>query len=281
MSVGKLQRYGLPFANVTNSGIATNQVTPGRTLETLKLRLTTPGAAGDAFTKAMIAQIKIKANGKTIVEASGTELDKLNSYRGEAADAAFLNIPFADFSLLDVLDQQVGAFDTSMGIANINAEVQIAGATNPRLTPILLESAQQKDRTGAAAPFAPLISKLLRYPYNIANGGKLPVTVPFGPQSGSIIKRLHVFHGGNMTGATVKQDGLVIHESVKVENEDFQKKAGRVPQVNVYTIDFALDGQIKNALDTRDARSLEWLFDFSAADTGSVIVEYLDPIGNL
>lgn len=281
MSVGKLHRYGLPFANVVNNGTATNNTTPGRTLETLKLRLSTPGATGDSFLKSHIALLKIKANGKTILEASGSEIDRINAYRGATQDAAFLDIPFADYSMLDVLDQQVGSFDTSMGISNITTEVQISGATNPRLTPILLESSAQKDRTGAAAPFAALISKMLRYPYNIANGGRLPVTVPFGPQSGSIIKRLHVFHGGNMTGATVKQDGLVIHESVRVENEDFLKKHKKVPQANVYTIDFSLDGQVRNALDTRDARSLEWLFDFSAADTGSVLVEYLDPIGNL
>ncbi len=41
------------------------------------------------------------------------------------------------------------------------------------------------------------------------------------------------------------------------------------------------DGDIRKALDTRNARSLEWLFDFSAADSGTVYVEYLDPLGNL
>lgn len=276
MSVGKLNRYGLPFSNVVPTGTATNNVTPGRTLENLRLRL-----GGTSFTKAMIANLKVKANGKVIVDASGTQLDRINAYRGEATAAAFLDVQFADYTQIAELDRMVGAFDTSLGIQNITTEVQIAGATAPTLTPILVESAQQKDRGGNAAPFAPLLSKLLQYPYNIATGGRLPVTVPFGPQNGAIIKRLHVFHGGNMTGATVKQDGLVVHESVRAENEFDQQKAGRVPQTNVYTLDFVLDGNVKKALDTRDARSLEWLFDFSGADTGTVIVEYLDPLGNL
>jgi hypothetical protein len=125
------------------------------------------------------------------------------------------------------------------------------------------------------------VAKVLKYPYNIASGGRLPITVPFGPQNGAIIKRLHVLHGGNMTGATVKQDGLVIHESLKAENEQEQVRMGRVPQANMYTLDFVVDGDIRKALDTRDAKSLEWLFDFSAADTGSVIVEYVDLLGNL
>lgn len=276
MSVGKLIRYGLPFSNVVASGTATNQVTPGRTLETMRLKL-----GGTTFTKAMISGIKIKANGKVIVEGTGSDIDKINQYRGHVADAAFLDLFFADYQLNNELDRMVGAFDTSLGISNITSEITTAGATAPTLNPILIESAAQKTNTGDAAPFAPLISKLLRYPFNIATGGKLPVNVPFGPQSGSIIKRLHVMHGGNMTGATVKEDGLVIHESVKAENEYEQKRFGRVPQANVYTIDFVADGDIRKALDTRNAKSLEWLFDFSAADSGTVYVEYLDPLGNL
>jgi hypothetical protein len=281
MGLAKLHRYGLPFSNVVNSGVATNNITPGRTLENLQLRLTHGGGVGDAFTKAMINLIKVKANGKVINEASGDQLDKINLYRGLVGNAEFLDIAFADYSLLNEIDRMVGAFDTSIGIANITTEVTIAGATNPRLTPILIESSQQKDREGRAAPFAGMISKVLRYPYNIATGGKLPVTVPFGPNNGSIIKRLHVFHGGNMTGATVKQDGTVVHESVAAENEYRQRLHGREPQAGVYTIDFVDDGNVGKALNTKDARSLEWLFDFSAGDTGTVIVEYLDPLGNL
>lgn len=276
MSVGKLQRYGLPFSNVVASGTATNQVTPGRTVEVSRFKL-----GGTSLTKAMLSSIKLKANGKVIMEGTGSDIDKINAYRGVAGQAAYLDLFFADYAMNNDLDRMVGAFDTSLGIANITQEVTIAGATAPTLTQILIESANQKDAQGAAQPYAPLISKLLKYPYNISSGGRLPITVPFGPQSGSIIKRLHVLHGGNMTGATVKQDGLVIHESVIADNEHEQKRFGRTPQTNMYTIDFVVEGNIRNALDTRNARSLEWLFDFSAADTGTVYVEYLDPLGNL
>jgi len=276
MSVGKLTRYGLPFSNVVNSGVATNQITPGRTIENVRLRL-----GGTTFTKAMITNVNIKANGKTIVEGTGSQIDAINAYRGRTQAAAFLELPFADYSMNNEFDRMVGAFDTSLGISNITTEITIAGATAPTLLPILIESAAQKDRTGQAAPFAPLISKLLRYPFNIANGGRLAMNVPFGPQSGSIITRLHVFHGGQMTGATVKEDGLVIHESVTAENQQEQQQQGKFPQSNCYTIDFVVDGDVRKALDTRQSRSLEWLFDFSAASSGTVYVEYLDPLGNL
>lgn len=276
MSLGTLVRYGLPFSNVVNTGVATNQVTPGKTLETMRLKL-----GGTSLTKAMIDILKVKANGKVIIEASGTQLDKIAAYRGESVNAAFLDVDFADSSMRTDFDCMVSALDTTQGIANITTEVSIVGANAPTLTPILIESAAQKSNTGAAQPFAPLMTKLLRYPFSQATGGKLPVTVPFGQVNGAIIKRLHVFHGGYMTGATVKQDGLVVHESLKAENEFLQTKLHRVPQTNVYTIDFVPEGDITTALNTRDAQSLEWLFDFSQADSGWVIVEYLAPLGTM
>ncbi len=276
MSIGKLTRYGLPFANVVADGTATNNITPGRTLEKLTLKL-----GGTSLTKAMLQVIKLKANGKAIVDASGTQLQAINAYRGSFADNAFLDLFFADYSMDTEQDKQVGAFDTSVGISNLTTEVKIAGATAPTLTPILVEAGQQRDKSGTPLPYAGYLAKLLSYPFNIATGGKLPVTVPFGKENGAVIKRLHVFHTGNMTGITVKQDGLVVHESVKAENEFQQKDHGRVPQANVYTVDFVLDGNIRKALDTRDARSLEWLPEFSGADNGTILVEYLDVLGNL
>lgn len=276
MGVGKLTRYGMPFSNVVATGVATNNVTPGRTINNMQLKL-----GGTSLTKVMLSLIKIKANGKVIMEFTGTQADKLNAYRGQTTDVAYLDMPFFERAGLTEFDRAVGGFDTSIGIANITTEVTITGATAPTLQMILTESAQQADAAGNAAPFAGVMAKVLRYPFNIAVGGTLPFTVPFGAVNGAVIKRLHIEHGGNMTGATVKQDGLVIHESLKLENEYEQKRWGRVPQTNLYTIDFMVDGNVNKALDTRSAKQLEWLATFSAADTGYIIVEYLDTLGNL
>jgi len=276
MGVGKLTRKGLPFSNVVATGVATNNVTPGRTINNMQLKL-----GGTSLTKAMLSMIKIKANGKVIFEGTGTQFDKLNAYRGQTTDVAYLDLPFFERAGLTEYDRAVGGFDTTQGIQNITTEISIAGATAPTLEMILTESAQQADTAGNSAPFAGVIAKVLRYPFAMATGGTLPITVPFGPQNGAVIKRLHIEHTGNMTGINVKQDGLVIHESLKAENEYEQKRWGRVPQTNLYTIDFMVDGNVNKALDTRSARSLEWLPTFSAMDSGYVIVEYLDTLGNI
>jgi len=276
MGIGKIIRDGLPFSNVVNNGTATANVTPGRTLEKVSLKL-----GGADFTKAMITRLGMKANGKAVIDTTGPIIDALNAYRGRAQDAAFLDIHFADYGLNNEFDRMVSAFDTSIGIANLTFEVKIEGADAPTLVMKLVESGAQKDKSGASAPFALLLGKVLSYPFSIANGGRLPFQLPFGNQNGAIIKRVHVVHSGQMTGATVKLDGLTVMENVKAENEYQQKQHGRVPQANTYTLDFVADGAITKAFDTRDAKSLEWLFDFAGADNGTVIVEYLDALGNL
>jgi hypothetical protein len=270
MSVGKLFRLGLPFSNVVATGVATASVTPGRTIHRIILKL-----GGTTFTKAMLTLIKVKANGKVVFEGSGSQIDKLQTYRGITANAAYLTLDFSEIRGRDLLDQFIGAWDTSVGIENITIEATIAGATAPTLEYYVVESGKQAD------PYGPIMAKLLRYPYNTATGGKLPIVLPFG-QSGAVIKRAHFEHsGGFMTALTVKQDGLVIHESVKAVNEFVQVEHGRTPQANIYTCDFIVDSNQNQALDTRGARSMEWVPEFSAADSGYVMVEYYDTLGNL
>lgn len=275
--IGRLTRYGLPFSNVVNDGTATNQITSGRTIENLRLKL-----EGTLLTKAQVSRYKLKANGAVIIDVTGSELFSINAYRGaNQTDAKFLDLYFTDYSLNNEFDRMVGAFDTSAGSANITTEITLAGATAPKITPILMESAAQKSKGGDYAQYAPLISKILPYPFNVSTGGRLPINLPFGPNRGSLIKRIHIFHGGNLTGVVLKENSLVIHESLKDENEYEQRTKGRVPQTNVYTIDFVVDGDVKKAFGTMDSKSVELLCDFSAADVGNVLVEYLDPIGNL
>jgi len=276
MSVGKTTRKALPFANVVATGQATNRISPGKTLNNLQLQL------GGTFTKAMITMFRLKANAKTIFEGSGDQIDKINAYRGLTTNVAFLDVAFEDLSGLDKLDRFIGAFDTSLGIADLTTEVDIAGATAPTLNARLHESAPQRKLNGEPSPFAGLMQKQLRYGFAISAAGELPLNFPFGKNSGAVIKRVHVFNtGGLMTAATVKEDGLIIHESTKAQNEYEQLRNKRVPQTNMYTIDFILDGNIENAFDTRRSQSVEWLFTFSGADSGYVVIEFLDVLGNL
>lgn len=276
MSVGKLLRKGLPFANVTASGTATAQVMPGRTLEGIELSL-----GGTTFAYSHITLIRIKANGKTFYEATGVQADKINKFNGLLYAATLLPIMFVELMGRDLVDEMIGAFDTSNGIANITLEVTISGATAPTLDMYLIESAPQ------AGQVSPVMSKVLRYPFAVAAGGTISIPLPFGGVNGAVIKRLHVEHGviNNVSACTIKENGVVVHESIKAINDAHNTLFRSINQVAAtpywYSVDMMADENVKNAMDTRTDRSLELLPTFLAADSGFIVVEYLDTLGNL
>ena len=284
MSVGKLLRKGLPFNNVSAvaGSIATAMIQPGRTIEGLELNM-----AGTGLSLASISLVRLRANGKVFYEATGTQIDKINrfqglSYTAASATAVFLPIMFTELKGRDLLDEMMGAFDTSNGIANVSIEVTIGTATTvTALELYLIESAPQ------AGVIAPAMTKVLRYPYSVSAGGQLSIPLPFGPVNGSVIKRNHVEHAtvNNVTGMTIKENGVVVHESVKVFNDGHNVLFGKTNQQAAtpywYSVDLMADCNVKNAMDTRTDRSLELVPTFGAADSGFVLVEYLDTLGNL
>lgn len=276
MSVGKIIRPSLPLSNVAANSTASGNITPGRTIEGIIFKL------GGTFTvDTHIYTLRIKANGKTVIEGTGAQLRALSLFRGDTPNTGYLHIDFSESKIgRDFLDEMAGAWDTSLGVANISIEVSIGAATSPTLLVYTVESAPQ---SLAGLPFAGLMHKVLRYPYSVAAGGSISIPLPFGQVNGAIIKRIHLAEGtaGRITGVVVKQDGVVIHDSLDADNDYFNVQYRKANVAGFYHVDFIPDGNLKNALDTRDARSLELLPTFSAADSGFVIVEYLDKLGNL
>jgi hypothetical protein len=276
MSVGKLRRPGLPFFGVAASVTTSQQVSIGRTIEEITLAM-----GGTSFVKAThVSMVRVRANGKNVIEASGAQLDAINAYRGRTQNAAFLPLPFADYSMADEFSQEVGAFDTSLGVENMTVEMDIGAATAPTLRSDVTESAQQRAVGGRPAAYAGLISKILRYPFNVSAGGDLIISVPFGPVSGAIIKRAHIFSSA-VTKVVVKQDGVSVYDQLLADANDQAVRYGRAPQSNVFTVDFVGPGHIGEALDTRDAKAIEWTATFSGASSGFMVVEYIDSLLNL
>lgn len=274
MSIGKIKRRGLPFSNVVASGVATAQIESGRTIERLTLAL-----GGTAFTKAMITGLKIKANAKAVIDLSGTQLDKAMKFRAIADDAAFLTLDFTELKGRDRGDQFVGGFDTS-GIKALSIEVTIAGATAPTLSYSVVESAPQVTNPRLQR-IAPMLHKMLRYPFSVAAGGALPIPLPFG-ETGAIIKRLHIeTSAGQVDSVIVKEDSRIVYEGDKADIDFYNSEHGRVNQANWLSLDFVADNNQSNAFDVRKSRSLELTPTFSAACTGFVIAEYYDTLGNL
>lgn len=276
MSVGKILRPSLPLSNVAANSTASGNITPGRTIEGILFKC---GGTFDVQTH--ISLLRIKANGKTIVEGTGAQLSAIAEFRGDTHSDSYLYVDFTESRKgRDFLDQMAGAWDTSLGVANITIEVTIGAATSPTLAVYTVESAPQ---SAVGLPFAGLMTKILRYPYSVATGGAINIPLPFGQVNGAVIKRIHFVEGtaGRITGVVVKQDGVVLHDTLDTDNDFLNVQSKSVNQTGVYTLDFIPDGNLKNGLDTRDARSLEITPTFGQSDNGFVIVEYLDKLGNL
>lgn len=276
MSAGKIIKPALPMQNVAASQTATGQITPGRTLEGIIFKC---GGTFDVQTH--ISLVRIKANGKTIIEGSGAQLSALDEFRGSTHSDTYLHLDLTESRKgRDYLDQMIGAWDTSVGVANITVEVSIGAATSPTLSMYTVESAPQIANENSSR-YAGFMSKILRYPYAMPAAGAMNIPLPFGPINGAIIKRIHV-ENANLTQCVLKQDGIVLHEALLADNTFLNAQYKSVAQSGIYTLDFMPDGNIKNALDTRNSRSLELQPTFSGAETGKmVIVEYLDTLGNL
>lgn len=272
MSIAKIKVDGLPFANVAANSVATANIEIGQAIERIQLIL-----GGTTFDETHISNIKVRANGKPVVDISGTNLKKLMNFRGVPQTAGFLDIDFTELTGRDFLDQIVGSFDTSKGVSQLSIEVTIGAATAPTLSYRVTRSGPQADGVKG------VLQKILRYPWQVATGGELAIALPFGPVNGAVIKRIHVVHGvaSNVTKVRAKQGADVVFEGTYAANNADLTAHGRTPQALFFSIDFTADKNQKAAWDTRDANSLLLLPTFGAADSGEVLVEYYDRLGNL
>jgi hypothetical protein len=270
----------LPFQNVVATGKATINFANllGYTVEYILLEL-----GGTAFTKSMIADIDIKANAKTIFKSTGARTDDRMEYRGETADAAYLVLSFDESRARcevrngQVIDgEKIGSIDTTFGIQSLTGEIDISGATAPTLKAYAeLSAAPIGD-----ARFRALIAKVFNFTVSPSASGTFAFDVPYGRSAGSIVKRIFL-HGSTVTGAEVKKNGITIFKAASVAlNTYHQKREGRVPQTNVFCIDFIKDMNQSAALNAADAQTIEYYMTVSGSGNVVVEVELYDPLNN-
>ncbi|PJC99793.1 hypothetical protein GQ37_005660 [Janthinobacterium sp. BJB1] len=265
----------LPANNVVNNGVATIDLSSllGTTVERIALQL-----GGTALTKAMLTSIQMKANGKIIYDTSGSRVDTRMQYRGITANAGFLVLDFSEIRSKTELGQSLGSLDTTMGVTSLKLEITIAGATAPTLQAWAEVDRPQVD--AAQSSTRGLIARVHSSNQTIGGSGQFSISVPhFTPtEGGSIYKRIAIF-SANMTGLLIKKNGVVVEENVKALNDYQQQEYRKVPQAGLYMMDFITDDNQSQALNTRDAQTMEILGTFSAGETIVIEVEVLEPLG--
>jgi hypothetical protein len=263
-----------PFNNVVANGVATCDLSPllGMTVERININL-----GGTSLTKAMLTSIQIKANSKIIFDSAGSRVDARMQYRGITANAAFIVLDFSEIRSRDELGQSLGSIDTTAGISSLKLEVTIAGATAPTM-----QAYAEVDRPQLAASQAStrnLIARVHSSTITIGAAGTFSLPVPHFSvaDGGSIFKRIAVF-SANMTGSLIKKNGIVVDETIKALNDYMQTEYKKVPQAGLYMLDAIVDDNQSQALNTRDAQTMEIYGTFSAGETITVEVETLEPL---
>lgn len=258
----------VPFTNVVATGTATVNLPVGMSYNKIILAL-----GGTTFTKSMITGIRVKLNGKIIINAVGSRLDLINQYRGLAASAGFLTIDLTEPRAKTMAEQYIGNINTAKGVSSLTIEVDISGATAPTL-----------DSYAELGPPAPLgvLAKHIPFTASFAASGKFPMKLIDITNRGALIKRVHFAHGGNLTQLEVKKNGIVIWDNVLAAvNTFWQGEYQKTAQTNLYSYDPCADNNYANAIKTADATALEFNPTFSAADTVTAVVEVLDVLSNM
>jgi hypothetical protein len=258
----------LPFSNVAASGVASVSLPVGMSYNRVILAL-----GGGSLTKAMITDIKVRVNGKVVLQNTGTRLDLINTFRKRGTNAAYLVIDFTEPDAKDMFEQYLGNINTAQGVSSITIEVTIAGATTPTL--------DSYSELGAPAPLG-VIAKQLLFTNSFGGAGKFGFKIIDVANRGAIIKRVHFNHTGNLTALEVKKNGIVIFDNIPTAvNTFYQLDYNKVAQTNLYTFDPCLDNNYTNSIKTQDMVSLEFNLTTGAADTVTACVEALDLLGNM
>lgn len=270
-----------PFQGVANSGIAICDMNNllGSVLEKVTLTL------GGTFTKAMITNIELQANGKVIWQTSGTNLEASNKYIVGAAAATVLKLDFMDRKARTVNAWQAGALDLSKesGITTLRLYVTIAGATSPTLAGIADVSPPTNDPSEAGIRW--LITRRHRATYTVGAAGEFALPIPhIDPAGGGSNFRRIYFYSANMTAFKTMREGVTEHELTIAQNEAAQLDNGRVDVTadNLVVFDPVQDGQLQGRTwDTRPAsgvRSAQFYGTFSGAETITIETEELLPL---
>jgi hypothetical protein len=277
----------LPFQNVVATGVATINFANllGYAVEFVLLEL-----GGTSLTKAMLTDIDIKANAKTILKDTGSRIDDRMEYRGETASAAYLVLAFdesrgrcelrakpANGGPGNVIDgEKVGVIDTTFGMQSLTGEITITGATAPTLKAYAEVSAP----SALDQRFRGLIAKVFNYTLSPAASGTFLFDVPQARAQGAILKRVFLF-GSTVTGYEVKKNGITIQKGTSAAAITYQQqREGRVPQTNVQCIDLIKDGNQSSAVTAFDANSMEYYVTVSGAGNVVVVPELYDLLNN-
>lgn len=263
-----------PFQNVgANQTAVLPNMPVGMTYDAIHFKL-----GGTAFTKAQMTNIRVRVQGKQIIDITGTHLDSVNQYMKRTANAAYLSLYFGDPNARTILGQMLGAVDTSRGIRDMSIEVDIGGATAPTLE----AWAELMPPKANDDPNRDIMRAVLKSTHAISAAGEFSQPIPLGSQAGASIKRLFAFHA-NITKLQVTRDGLwLLQEGEEPLLDYIANVKTRTAQAGLIVYDPTVRDYMSERVpvlrQNQQPASFEFKFTTSGADT---IVAYSDLLTTL
>ncbi|TBO31331.1 hypothetical protein EYS42_08790 [Aquabacterium lacunae] len=271
----------LPPFNPISNGVRSTTVVQRWALTLGRVQLKFSGS----ITKSTISEIVVKIGARVIFgPISGTELDRLNMYRGVYDQSDRLTIDFTDWNQPNVLEREIGGIDIpALGDEDIYVEVvNSAGAGTPGLSAIGGFTSLQFDPS-KPDPNGQLIKKTLAITIPTSGGTNVTWLPDF---RGAQIQRVHFAYtgtdwttsvNGNLQRVECRKNGTAVWDRIEcADNRFILREHKKVPQSRFYSLDFIHDNNMRAMLDTRDARALEFNLSLGATDTIKAIVEMLD-----
>lgn len=247
---------------------------------------------GGTFTKAQIDELKLRVNGKDVWNLSGTRLDLIERYIHNQNNATKLAIDLTEITSRSLNGQFLGALDTSVvtdgkPIDDVTVEALVnAGAVGPTLAAEAVVRAPFTDpASGIDQRTRPLIRCLIPTTIVFTAAGEFEHPINLGSRGDSLIKRLFVFHEGDLTSFSVRRNSFDEWERVTVATNSFlQNRLARFPQTNLYVWDRLMDNNQSDAMRTRNLAdgtpaNFQFKFQVAAAETVTVIADVYTTLG--
>lgn len=234
---------------------------------------------GGTFDMSDITAIRMRANGKLILDTTGPNLVKRQAHKGITASAAYIALDFNEIRSKTIIGQKLGAIDTRL-LETLTCEVDIDGTpTSPTLgAKAMIDSPAAYDALYGPAERS-LMAKVLAQTYSFSAAGEFAVPIPFGKQGGSLIRRLHFF-GSTVTAVRIKKDGKDYFDRNAGYNSFILGEFARADQADTVTADFIEDGNQSDVLNAAEAQTMEYYITVSGSGNVRCEMELLDPLAN-
>lgn len=223
------------------------------------------------FTIAQIQAVRLNLNGEDIIDVSGTVLQMIEAYKGNAAQTGYFTLQLAEI-LAKTFDGSLayGLITTGKDAVSVEVAIGDTGTTVPTLEAFAETRAipLNKDKQPMRRRFVP---KLRRFTNNASAGGPFEIsTLPRRPDVR--YKRIY-FEGANINGLEIERDGYKPFKLTKARNEYFQKRWGATPQADHVVFDPIVRGWAMADTFATASASLVFRLEMAAAGQADAIVE--------